>query len=738
MVSIIIVHYHVKKELFDCLTSIIKSTKNTSYEIIVVDNDEEKAIGKELHNKFQHIIYIPNENRGFGQGCNIGALYAKGEYLLFLNPDTKLLPRALDLLISFLKRNKSAGVVAPLLLHGNKKPFKLQGTSLLTPIYAIFSLSFLARIFPNNYFYCKYWKTEWDRTKLKEVDVVPGTAFAVRREIFAEVHGFDENFFLYFEEFDLCKRIREKGHKLYIFPESQIIHLWENSTRQRSDINKIFKKSRLYYFKKHYGVFSALMVELFARFGKFEFAIIIIVLLSFFLNFYKLSLLMTFIGDQGWFYLSARDMLLTGHLPLVGITSSHPWLHQGPIWTYLLAGALLVGKFDPVSGGYLSACIGVLTVVALALLVKELLNRRVAAIAALLYTTSPFIVFHTRMPYHTSPIPLFVILLLYSVFKLVRGHPKYLTLTTFSLAVLYNLEVATVVYAYVLFIFFGFAFICKKEWFSLAKNLKLLILSAVTFVVPMLPIFIYDTSHGYPQTLKFAAWNVYNVLKIFGFHLHPIRAEETWGRFFSLSAGYMQKLFFLQSVWIALLLLLLSLGAALFYVVKSKETTSFRLLFGLWIFLPFVAYVATKTPSDAYTPMLFPGLMVSLAIMVEYVYRIKRYAAIFLLMFIVASNVYGLLSTDFLTGGAWRGLSLRTREKAAQYIVGKMKNTPYRLVGYGPGSQFVSYTMNYEYLTWWMGNGPTGSGSTPVRITDIPPKIVVQVDHAASQIFSSQ
>src|SRR5436190_19601262 len=82
--------------------------------------------------------------------------------------------------------------------------------------------------------------------------------------------------------------------------------------------------------------------------------LLLIILLGGFLRFFNLSQLMLFIGDQGWFYLSARDMLLTGHIPLVGIASSHPWLHQGALWTYLLAIFLWLFHFNPLSGAYIS------------------------------------------------------------------------------------------------------------------------------------------------------------------------------------------------------------------------------------------------------------------------------------------------------------------------------------------------------------------------------------------------
>ncbi len=116
---------------------------------------------------------------------------------------------------------------------------------------------------------------------------------------------------------------------------------------------------------------------------------------------------MVFIGDQGWFYLSARDLLVGKEFPLVGIPSSHPWLHQGAYWTYLLAIALSIGRFHPVAGGYMGILFGVLGVSAIYLVTKTFFTKRTAFIATSLYAVSPLVVAHARMPYHTTPIPFF-------------------------------------------------------------------------------------------------------------------------------------------------------------------------------------------------------------------------------------------------------------------------------------------------------------------------------------------
>src|SRR5690348_15812364 len=114
LVSIIIVHYHVKKELFACLESLKKMKTKTSFEVIVVDNDERKTIKNSLKKKYPFVRYIESpENNGFGAGNNRGANTAKGKYLFFLNPDTEVFSNTLDKLVEFIEGHKSVGIVAP-------------------------------------------------------------------------------------------------------------------------------------------------------------------------------------------------------------------------------------------------------------------------------------------------------------------------------------------------------------------------------------------------------------------------------------------------------------------------------------------------------------------------------------------------------------------------------------------------------------------------------------------------
>ena len=149
--------------------------------------------------------------------------------------------------------------------------------------------------------------------------------------------------------------------------------------------------------------------------------IILIVAVSAGLLFFRLLDLMPFSGDQGWFYLSAKDMLFTGNIPLVGIATSHPWLHQGPFWTYTLAIIFSLTHFNPLAPGYFTAGLGVIMVFLVYFIGRHLFSKNTGLIAAFFYSTSPLVIITARMPYHTSFIPLFVLAFIWSLYKSSKG-----------------------------------------------------------------------------------------------------------------------------------------------------------------------------------------------------------------------------------------------------------------------------------------------------------------------------
>ncbi|CAN5195238.1 hypothetical protein BH09PAT1_BH09PAT1_3920 [soil metagenome] len=723
-ISIIIVQYKVKVILHECLRSVITCTKNVNYEIIVVDNDDSKHIKKDLLKEFPQVIYVANKNNGFGEGNNVGVTYAKGKYVFFLNPDTIISPNTVESLYTYLEKNQDVGIAAPLLMHEDKKLFDLQGLGLLTPLRGIIALSFINKLFPHNKISKDYWRPEWDRTKVKEVDAVPGTAFMMRRDLYNSIGGFDDTFFLYFEEFDLCKRVKDLGYKLVMLPQAKIIHLWGKSTAHRNDINEVFQQSRFYFFKKHYGVFNAFIVELILRMSKEAFFILLLLFISFIFQVKEVAHDAIFIGDQAWFYLSSRDLLLMKEFPLVGITSSHTWLHQGPLWTYILAFILWFARFNPYFVTYFSLLCSFITTLILYFIGKKIFSKQIAMIASVLYALSPLIIQLNRMPYHTTLIPLFTIIYFYCLSEWIKGKKGYFIGCFFLLGILYNLELATVILVTPLLLFLIYGIINKKEWIvSLTKrDFKHTLLFTT---IPMLPVIIYDVSHGFKQTIVYAGWLVFNALRGVSslFQHSSSQGSVTATLVFILER--IQWLIFLPNYLIAVVcffILLIFLVIKLFLEVKNHKVSSSTILLVMWLFIPLLMILGNKTPSDAYLPLLFPAIFYGFGVLIGSLRGKVIYVSALITILVVILNISTLLEHNYSITGV-KNISLGDEQKAASSMINQSHGRDFAITGRGEGSQFRSYIMPYEYFVWYLG-----------RPVNPKSRLVFQVEQKDSQI----
>jgi GT2 family glycosyltransferase len=698
-ISIIIVYYKVKELLLECVDSIYNSKPKTSFEIIVVDNDEIKTVERKLLKKFPKVKYIKSpKNIGFGAGNNLGARNASGEYLFFLNPDTLVFKNAIDVLYNFLKKDKQTAIVAPLLLDKDNVPFKLQGARELTFLRAIFSLSFLNKL-PFNKISSKYYLKEWNKKNKKEVDVVPGTAFMIRRNIFEKIGGFDERFFLYFEEFDLCNRVKKIGYRVFIEPKAKIFHKWGASTKYSTNINEIFAKSRYLYFKKHYGILKALFVEAFLKINKNSLFIFLILLLAIFLRIFNLSQGMVFIGDQGWFYLSARDLLEYGKIPLVGITSSHTWLHQGPLWTYLLSISLFIFKFDPIAGAFVSIMFGLFSTFLIYKIAEVLFSRKVGLISSLLYACSPLIVFSDRTPYHTSPIPFFVLVYYYALSKWISNDKKYFLISIIFIVFLYNFELATFSLFFPFLFLIAYGLYRKRKWVLNVFNKRYIFFSILSFAIPMAPILIYDIFNGFKQTIIFFAWTLYKPLNI----LYSSNSIFSFGNVLSFLSSGISSIIFSYSELISLFLFIFSLIFIIYRLNKNKNKIEnpYFVLF-LLIFFSFTSILINKTPSDAYLPMTFPLIVMSIALTIDYLTNFNKLKYIFYLLFF--AQVFFNSYTSYMQD---QRNYYKVLEDNTNKILFATKGKKYNLIGQGPGSQFQSFTMNYQYLLWLKNSFPS-------------------------------
>ncbi|MEO9023050.1 MAG: glycosyltransferase family 2 protein [Ginsengibacter sp.] len=251
--SVIIVNYNVKYFLEQCLHSVLKALKNIEGEIIVIDNHSTDDSFSFFQNCFPQVHFVWNTvNVGFARANNQALQMAKGEYILFLNPDTIVPEDCFEKCTGFLKKNK--GALGIRMLDGTGNFLKESKRAFPSPMTSLYKLFGLAKLFPRSKTFAKYHLSYLSEGDSHEVDVLAGAFMMISKEILDEVGGFDEEFFMYGEDIDLSYRIQKAGFKNYYFAESSILHFKGESTKKGSlNYVKIFYKAMSIFVKKHYG-----------------------------------------------------------------------------------------------------------------------------------------------------------------------------------------------------------------------------------------------------------------------------------------------------------------------------------------------------------------------------------------------------------------------------------------------------------------------------------------------------
>lgn len=227
-VSIVIVSYNTKDFLKKCLGSIVESDFK-DYEVIVVDNQSQDGTFEEFKNYklkgLNRFVFIKNsKNFGFSKANNIGVKESKGEYILFLNPDTEISSNTLSTVINFMDKHRDVGASTCKLVLPNKKLDDACHRGFPTPWNALCFFSGLEKLFPKSRLFSGYhvgWK---DYSKPHEIDAGAGAFLIVRREAGEKISWWDEDFFFYGEDLDLCMRLKKNGWKVFYIPQTSVIH----------------------------------------------------------------------------------------------------------------------------------------------------------------------------------------------------------------------------------------------------------------------------------------------------------------------------------------------------------------------------------------------------------------------------------------------------------------------------------------------------------------------------------
>ena len=255
--DIVIVNWNTGPKLRDCLQSILLASPASVLRLrqcVVVDNASVDGSADGLEGLPLPLTMIRNlENKGFAFACNQGAKVGWAEYILFLNPDSRLFPDSLVKALRFLegKQNARVGILGIQLVDVNGV-VQRNVARFPTPGSLFYQMLGLDHLWPRRF--PSHFMTDWDHRESREVNQVQGAFYLVRRKVFEQLKGFDECFFMYFEDLDFAYRAKQAGWKSYYLADAQALHFGGGAANQVK-ARRLFYwfRSRLQYVAKHFG-----------------------------------------------------------------------------------------------------------------------------------------------------------------------------------------------------------------------------------------------------------------------------------------------------------------------------------------------------------------------------------------------------------------------------------------------------------------------------------------------------
>lgn len=262
--SVLIVAFNSEKTVLDCIESVYACSSGIDLEVLLYDNASQDDTVKKVAKRFPQVRLFQGEtNLGFGPANNVLLEKSRGEYILFLNPDGILLENSLSILLDFAKSNQKAGAIGPRLC------FPDGGYQIAAAEFPSLKNEFITKLHYRALDRKIKSVVKYLENRHKEATQVPwvgGACLLAARKKLVQIGGFDSNFFLYFEDIDLCKRLAQQGWKNYHLPQSVVKHLSGYSMARIPWVKELeYRKSQLYYYRKHLGRGSFILLRLYLR-----------------------------------------------------------------------------------------------------------------------------------------------------------------------------------------------------------------------------------------------------------------------------------------------------------------------------------------------------------------------------------------------------------------------------------------------------------------------------------------
>lgn len=468
--SIIIVNYNTKKLVLDCIDSIKKHKPKIDYEIIVVDNGSNNPIGPSS----DYRLIANKENLGFAKANNQGIKVARGKYILLLNSDTEVKNGSIERLFEFAENHPEAGVVAPKLLNQDGSP---QGSIFRLPniFTAVRQYWFGEKGLLDKYFI--------DSSSSSEVEAVSMAALLITPQALKKVGVLNEKYFMYFEDLDYCRKLKEAGLKAYYLPDAEVIHYHGKSGEKlaggEDQWKRLIPSSKLYHgLFKHYLINSIIRTG--QKLGKYIPPILITLLtIPAFFNLVRPGFF-SMQDDLQAFRVYEMDRCFDDFqipcrwVPDAGYQYGYPLFNYYPPLPYYL-GAVLhrigISYIDSIKILFIAGYI--FSALTMYLLVKSLLKSSwIGTVAGVVYTYIPYkaVEVYVRGALSEFWAQIFFPFILWSLYKLIRtGKTVYVILMGLSIAFLATTHtLMTMIFAPIA-ILWGIYWLVRGKWNNIFK-----------------------------------------------------------------------------------------------------------------------------------------------------------------------------------------------------------------------------------------------------------------------------
>ena len=270
--SVIILNYNVRYFLEQCVLSVQKALDGIDGEIIVIDNASSDDSCEMMKSRFPSIKLIENkENVGFPKGNNIGVGAAKGEYVCILNPDTVVAEDTFTKILHTKNWQLKTGIVGCKLIDGTGKFLPESKRGVPTPWVAFTKIFGLYKLFPKISWFNKYYAQHLNENQSGNVDILVGAFMVMKRSLYLEVGGFDENCFMYSDDIDLSYMVKKLGKQNYYFADTTVIHYKGESTVRDGLYMKRFQEAMQFFYKKHFK--KSIVFDLMMQIGTLFFSL---------------------------------------------------------------------------------------------------------------------------------------------------------------------------------------------------------------------------------------------------------------------------------------------------------------------------------------------------------------------------------------------------------------------------------------------------------------------------------